>query len=93
MDEGKFTEFMRAVAAQQEDAVLAQELSPDEMAGAAGGQHHNGCTQAHSRDIYEGGFPNCAHTVENGSWCDLTDACYAFSVTYYNAKDCSKAWK
>ena len=24
---------------------------------------------------------------------DLTDACYAFSVAYYNRKDCSKAWK
>ena len=92
VDEGKFTEFMRAVAAQQEDTVLAQELSPDEMAAAAGGITTN-CSQAYERDIYEGGFPNCAHTVEEGSWCDLTDACYAFSVAYYNRNDCSKAWK
>ena len=92
VDEGKFSEFMRAVADQTEDAVLRQELSPDEMAGAAGGITTN-CSQAYERDIYEGGFPNCAHTVEEGSWCDLTDACYTFSVAYYNRNDCSKAWK
>lgn len=92
VDEGKFSEFMRAVAALREEAVMVQELSPDEMAGAAGGITTN-CSQAYERDIYEGGFPNCAHTVEDGSWCDLTDACYAFSVAYYNTNDCSKAWK
>ena len=36
VDEGKFTEFMRAFAAQTEDAVLGQELSEDEMEAAAG---------------------------------------------------------
>ena len=41
VDEGKFTEFMRAFAAQTEDAVLGQELSVDEM-DAAGG---NACPQ------------------------------------------------
>ena len=92
VNEGRFAEFMRAVAAQTEDAVLAQELSPDEMAGAAGGISTD-CTQAFERDLYEGGFPNCAHTVEDGSWCDLTDACYAFSVAYCNRQDCAKAWK
>ena len=92
VSEGRFADFMRAAAAQKEDAVLAQELSPDEMAGAAGGITTD-CTQAYERDIYEGGFPNCAHTVENGSWCNLTDACHAFSVVYTKRKDCSKAWK
>ena len=33
VDEGKFTEFMRAFAAQTEDAVLGQELSVDENGG------------------------------------------------------------
>ena len=92
VDEDKLARFLAAVAEQTENAVLTQELSPDELAGAAGGITTN-CSQAFERDIYAGGFPNCAHTVEDGSWCDLTDACYSFSVAYYNRKDCSKAWK
>lgn len=37
VDEGRFTEFIRALAAAQEDAVLGQELSTDEMDAVAGG--------------------------------------------------------
>ena len=37
VDEGRFTEFMQALAAEQEGAVMGQELSADEMESAAGG--------------------------------------------------------
>ena len=41
VDEGKFTEFMRALAAENEDAVMRQELSPDEMEAASGGEERD----------------------------------------------------
>ena len=103
VDEGKFTEFMQALAAQTEDAVLGQELSADEMEAAAGGADPtlhphtkvlgDNCTQTEWRDIYKGGFPNCAATVEDGSWCSSNDACHNFSVKYANRKSCGKAWE
>ena len=116
VDEGKFTEFMRAFAAQTEDAVLGQELSVDEMEAAAGGnacpQGQNvvtspvndgnrcsltqqaNCYHEEKRSIYSGGFPNCAATVENGSWCSTNDACYTSNaIRYTGMKDCTKAWK
>ena len=103
VDEGKFTEFMHAFAARTEDVVLGQEVSLDEMEGAAGGADPTlnphtkvtsvNCTQTEWRDTYKGGFPNCAATVEDGSWCSSNDACHNFSVKYANKKSCSKAWK
>ena len=116
VDEGKFTEFMRAFAAQTEDAVLGQELSVDEMEAAAGGnacpQGQNvvtspvndgnrcsltqqaNCYHEEKRSIYSGGFPNCAATVEDGSWCSTNDACHTSNVIRYaSMKDCTKAWK
>ena len=100
VDEGKFTEFLTALAAEQEDAVLGQELSPDEM-DVAGGLRGamsvtlpaSDCISYSSRNIYDGGFPNCAATVEDGSWCGSNDACYSKGIKYVDMKDCGKAWR
>ena len=52
------------------------------------------CTQQMRRDIYAGkGFPNCAATVGDGSWCGSNDACFSSAVDYTNMKDCPKAWR
>ena len=116
VDEDKFAEFMKAVAAQTEDAVLGQELSTDEMEKAAGGgacpQGQNvvtspindvhkcsltqqaNCVLEEHRSIYNGSFPNCAATVEDGSWCSSNDACHTSNaIRYTGMNDCSKAWK
>ena len=103
VDEGRFTEFMQALAAQTEDAVLAQELSADEMDEAAGGGYCRGganeastwnCVQIVRRYIYAHKFPNCAATVEEGSWCGSNDACYSSNAVSYTGMDkCSRAWK
>ena len=105
VDEARFAEFMRVVAADQEEAVLQQELSPDEMAAIAGGMagakdgadcdypQSISCYSWEQRYIYTGSFPNCAATVEDGSFCDTNDACYTAAVWYLGKKDCAKAWK
>lgn len=38
------------------------------------------------------GTPNCAATVEDGSWCDSNDACYNKEVRYLSLNNCAKAW-
>ena len=97
VDEGKFGEFMKAVAAEQENEVLEQELSPDEMEAAAGGDDFTKdgcdacalyCSKYHYRPIYAG----CAATVEDGSLCNTNDACWSMAVQYSEMKDCQKAW-
>ena len=50
------------------------------------------CRLYQSRDIYEGGFPNCAATVDYNSWCWTNDACIAVQVTYENMDQCTSAW-
>ncbi len=108
VDEGKFEEFMKAVAAEMEDEVLAQQLSPDELEVVAGGgktvslandshscsqtQQAN-CFREEKRSIYLGAFPNCAATVEDGSWCATNDACVKVAVNYQGMNDCGKAWR
>lgn len=52
------------------------------------------CYHEEKRSIYNGGFPNCAATVENGSWCSTNDACHTSNaIRYAGMKDCTKAWK
>ena len=51
------------------------------------------CYSWEQRYIYTGSFPNCAATVEDGSFCDTNDACYTAAVWYLGKKDCAKAWK
>ena len=90
-----------------EEMVFAQELSDDELETVSGGlcglngkdcdsmaeweSHH--CINIYKRDIYEGAFPNCAATVEDGSICWDNDACSVAQVKYTGMKDCSKAWR
>ena len=52
------------------------------------------CYHEEKRSIYSGGFPNCAATVENGSWCSTNDACHTSNaIRYTGLTDCTKAWK
>ena len=81
-----------------EEEVFQQEISPEELDEVAGGQatfrNDNNCSSSEHRYIYGGkGFPNCAATVEDGSWCDSNDACMVFAVCYREMKDCNKAWR
>lgn len=106
VDERKFAEFLKAVTAETEDEVLAQPLSPDELEAVAGGgsslandghtcsktQQAN-CFREEKRSIYLGAFPNCAATVEDGSWCMTNDACVRAAVNYQGMNDCGKAWR
>ena len=80
--------------------VLDQEISVDDLNAVAGGARDgDGCTDAHERHIYGiRGFPNCARSVEDGSHCDNTDACYSNAVVYQGIHrcyggDCVKAWR
>ena len=78
-----------------EEQVFKQEISDKELENVSGGSIFDFCdnNSFHERDIYSGdGFPNCANTVEDGSFCDTNDACYSFAVTYTNMVDCSKSW-
>ena len=105
VDERKFAEFMQAVAALREETVLGQELSPDEIEATSGGIRADSdgyncaytqamnCVFSDRRYIYQGGFPNCAATVEDGSHCGRNDACYDASVAYLDLNDCAKAWR
>ena len=86
----------------KEEAVFAQELNDEELKAATGGRCDNNssgqnCTSDGMRDIYWGGFPNCAATVESGSWCWSNDACESFDVRYYNMGcflfNCTTSWK
>ena len=44
--------------------------------------------------MYGGGsFPNCAATVEDGSWCKRNDACHDKAVDYRGMGSCKKAWR
>lgn len=95
VDEGKLAQYLKAVAAKKEDEVLAQPLSPDELEAVSGGDQDDdrvNCVRYSERNIYLGGFLNCAATVEDGSWCDSNDACYHSMVSYYILVECQKAW-
>lgn len=98
VDEGKFAQYLKAVDAEKEDEVLAQPLSPDELEAVSGGDQDAdpaNCARYFERNIYLGGFPNCAATVEDGSFCYENDACYHVSVCYWGIQegDCQKAWR
>lgn len=85
-----------------ENEVFDQELSMADLDAAAGGVatddevfSSKNCRSNHERDIYgKDGFPNCARTVEDGSHCGSTDACYQDAVLYLGMGiSCSKAWR
>ena len=92
----------------KEDEVFDQELSLDDLDAAAGGSgdcnepsvcgqpSYDSCTRNHYRQIYGGGgFPNCAATVEDGSWCGENDACNECAIEYkgFRSSSCEKAWE
>lgn len=96
VEEDRFAQYLKAVAAEKEDKVLAQPLSPEELEAVSGGDRDDdltNCVRYSERNIYLGGFPNCAATVEDGSWCDTNDACYHSMVGYYIMTECNKAWR
>ena len=96
VEEDRFAQYLKAVAAEKEDEVLAQPLSPEELEAVSGGDQDadlKNCVRYSERNIYLGGFPNCAATVEDGSWCDSNDACYHSMVGYYILTECNKAWR
>ena len=105
-DHKSFKEILKGMAAKAETEVFRQELSDTELSETSGGScrygascgdpsnyEHAHCTQQWERDIYEGGFPNCAATVEDDSWCGQNDACYADAIDYQNMHECIKAWE
>ena len=51
------------------------------------------CLKEWQRSIYVPVFPNCAQTVEDGSWCGDNDACYSSAIDYQGMHVCAKAWK
>ena len=86
----------------KEQEILNQEMSSDEMETVAGGECIIGAFQECIADVFlqygrpilrPDGSVNCASTVEDGSHCETTDACYRSQVVYLGLKDCDKAWK
>ena len=78
-----------------EKEVFEQKVSDEELEAVAGGDgdSDDNCSNEFRRDIYAGGFPNCAATVEHNSWCDTNDACFNDAVCYYDMKECTKCWQ
>ena len=101
-DEKSFADSIRNIAAKIETGVFGQKVSEDELASIGGGlcgangsvcksNADENCDHNYNRHIYNGGFPNCASTVEDSSWCSSNDACYFDDVRYQDMKDCHKA--
>jgi len=89
---------------EKEKKVFNQEVSTEELSMVSGGVSYGelddireemdwDCIDNNKRDIYKGGFPNCAATVEDASWCGTNDACVGISVDYRKMNDCGKAWR
>ena len=104
---GTFGRYLRELSSKTEEEVLSQKLSVDELVSVNAGfcgmngdscyseaeYKVNHCIENYARYIYEGGFPNCAATVGDGSWCTSNDACYWDAVMYIGMESCSKAWE
>ncbi len=104
VDQAVFGAILVAFAEKMKANVLKQEVSEEELTLTNGGlcgvnglpcpsNADENCTTLHRRHIYQGKFPNCAATVEDGSWCSSNDACYFDEVDYKDMKSCKKAWK
>ena len=105
VDVKAFEKSLRSIAKKTEDGVFSQNVSEEELLRTNGGRNDGGategcpsnasehCIDSNFRHIYEGGFPNCAATVEDGSWCGTNDACLMVAVVYMDKKDCQKAWR
>ena len=85
----------------RDNEVFAQSVSLDDLDAVSGGglwhdddHDSNNCIQTSFRQIRGGnGFPNCAATVEDGSFCNYNDACIIDSIRYLGLKECGKAWR
>ena len=94
-----FGYFMKE--ASRRNSIFIQPVSGDELAAIIGGNGHNVCDQnmdisceeSHNNRIYDNRFPNCNATVEENSWCESNDACYADAIVYIDMKVCDKSWK
>ena len=89
---------MSKIEKPNQEQVFKQKVSDDELeavSGGKGGCYEQGagrapwwdddidnCTNNHSRQIYSGGFPNCAASVEDSSWCGNNDLCNISAVVY-----------
>lgn len=95
VDLGSFAAFMKETA--KEKMVFSQTMSDAELATVSAGYCDSStninCERSHFWKIYDNGFPHCANTVEDGSWCWATDACFADSIEYVGMKECKKAWR
>jgi hypothetical protein len=86
-----------------EEQIFMQEVDDGELKTVTGGEVcENGqwfekdrnCTKMETRRIYGGkGFPNCAATVEEGSWCGYNDACTWKAVVYTDTKRCTNSFE
>ena len=106
-DEKLVKRFLRILHDLEEKDVFSQELSKEELAQVAGGAslEETPCLQSFNRYLYKGcdsnwarpidipKFPNCAATVEDGSFCWSADACFEQAVMYGPMRNCTKAWK
>lgn len=92
-------EFMSMMCSYREGLVFRQEVSEEELALATGGEKKNPrytwdiCSESHGWRIDDPSFPSCNNTVEDGSWCMSSDACYGDAIVYANMQSCSKAWR
>ena len=87
--------------ASRKDYILSRYVSEEELAEIIGGKDRSVCEQSmdvncsasHNYRIYDNQFPNCNSTVEDGSWCASSDACYADAIEYTDMKFCDRSWK
>lgn len=89
------------IMSENEKKVFEQEVSAEElnMVSGGSGSETDPCVMELRRNIRAGkGFPNCAYSVEDGSWCRKNDACNSEAVVYTGmhnhcgGMDCEKAW-
>ena len=101
-EKNSFEEYFSVIASKIEAGVFQQDVSEEELPGISRGRsetyslaepEYEHCDDNYYRYIYRGGFPNCAATVEDGSWCWNSDACYGDGVVYKDMTECKKAWK
>ncbi len=83
----------------KEEAVFSQDVSMEELESASGGRNKMRKKKLNNPknhwDIYgdDHSFPNCAATVDDGSWCASNDACIMSQILYQGMVECKKAWK
>jgi hypothetical protein len=98
-DEKRMSVFQQALSEDELEAASGGKLACDilmrfALCGLNGSpDEQDPCINTYHRGIYDSGFPNCAATVDDGSWCEVNDACYNVSVVYKDMRDCHKAWK